>query len=98
MRMRRKMTGLQKLARLTLLGSLLLGGLSAPLGAAEKAPQGLHLRIGTILASNESEDFDPKLSRMKNKLEVIKDSTYRLIKEEVQKVQWRGNDVFHVPG
>ncbi|OGQ48737.1 MAG: hypothetical protein A3I10_05130 [Deltaproteobacteria bacterium RIFCSPLOWO2_02_FULL_57_26] len=92
------MNRLQKLPRLTLLCSLLLVGLSAPLGAAEKAPQGLHLRIGTILASNESEDFDPKLSRMKNQLEVIKYSSYRLIKEEVQKVQWRLNAVFEVPG
>jgi hypothetical protein len=56
------------------------------------------VRIGTILASNESEDFDPKLSRMKNQLEVIKYSSYRLIKEESQRVGWRSNAVFEIPG
>lgn len=81
-----------------LLCSLVLGLFAANLGAAERAPQGVQLRIGTILASNESEDFDPKLSRMKNQLEVIKYSSYRLVKEESQRVDWRRNAVFEIPG
>ncbi|MBI2089506.1 MAG: hypothetical protein HYT78_12320 [Deltaproteobacteria bacterium] len=81
-----------------LLCSLLLWLFAARLGAAERAPQGVQVRIGTILASNESEDFDPKLSRMKNQLEVIKYSSYRLIKEESQRVGWRSNAVFEIPG
>lgn len=84
-------------ARLTLLFSLwllLVGGAEA----AEKAPQGVQLNIGTILASNEGEDFDPRLSKMKNQLEVIKYRSYRLLKEESQKVPWNGNAVFEMPG
>lgn len=81
-----------------LLCSLVLWLFAANLGAAERAPQGVQVRIGTILASNESEDFDPKLSRMKNQLEVIKYSSYRLIKEESQRVGWRSNAVFEIPG
>lgn len=56
------------------------------------------MNIGTILASNESDDFDAKLSKMKNQLEVIKYSSYRLIKEESQKAPWNGNAAFEIPG
>ncbi len=83
--------------RLTLLFSFCLVPL-APLRAAEKAPQEVELRIGVILASNGSDDFDPKLSKMKNQLEVIKFRSYRLIKEESRKVPWQSNAVFEIPG
>lgn len=83
--------------RLTLLFSFWLLLLSGSLDAAEKGPQGVQLSIGTILASNESDGFDSKLSKMKNQLEVIKYRSYRLIKEEGQKVPWNGNAVFEIP-
>jgi len=84
--------------RLTLLFSFWLLLSSGSLDAAEKGQQGVQLNIGTILASNESDDFDPKLSKIKNQLEVIKYRSYRLIKEENQKVPWNGNAAFEIPG
>lgn len=89
---------LKRLLRLSLLFSFWLLSLAAGLGAAEKGQPGVQLKIGTILASNESEDFDPRLSKMKNQLEVIKYRSYRLVKEESQKVPWQANVVFEIPG
>lgn len=88
---------LGNLLRLTLLFSFCLLPL-ASLRAAEKAPQEVELRIGIILASNGSDDFDPRLAKMKNQLEVIKFRSYRLIKEESKKVPWQNNAVFEIPG
>lgn len=85
-------------ARLKLLFSFCLIVLAANLGAAEKGQQGVQLMIGTILASNERDEFDSKLAKMKNQLEVIKYRSYRLIKEETQKVVWTGNAGFEIPG
>jgi len=84
--------------RLNLLFSLWLVFWGGSLEAAEKAQQGVQLNIGTILASNESDGFDSKLSKMKNQLEVIKYRSYHLVKEESQKVPWNGNAVFEIPG
>jgi len=89
---------LESRPRRTLLFSFFLLLLSVSAHAGEKAPQGVQLSIGTILASNESDDFDAKLSKMKKQLEVIKYSSYRLVKEEIQKVPWNGNAVFEIPG
>lgn len=88
----------KRLLRLTLLFSLPVLLLPAGVGGAEQKLPRVQLRIGTILASNESEDFDAKLSKMKNQLEVIKYSSYRLIKEESQRVEWRANAIFEIPG
>lgn len=84
--------------RLSLLFSLCLFFLPGHVGAAEKGQQAVQLHIGTILASNESDEFDNKLSKMKIQLEVIKYRSYRLIKEESQKVPWQGNATFEIPG
>ena len=84
--------------RLTLLFSFWLLFSSGSLEAAEKGQQGVQLNIGTILASNERDDFDPKLAKIKNQLEVIKYRSYRLVKEEGQKIPWNGNAVFEIPG
>lgn len=84
--------------RLTLLFSFWLLLSSGSLDAAEKGPQAVQLNIGTILASNESDSFDPKLSKIKKQLEVIKYRSYRLIKEQSQKVPWQANVVFEIPG
>ena len=89
---------LESRPRRTLLFSFFLLLLSVSAHAGEKAPQGVQLSTGTILASNESDDFDAKLSKMKKQLEVIKYSSYRLVKEEIQKVPWNGNAVFEIPG
>ena len=83
---------------LSLLFSLWLVFLPGHVGAGEKGQQAVQLHIGTILASNEGDEFDKKLSKMKNQLEVIKYRSYRLIKEESQKVPWHGNAAFEIPG
>ncbi len=88
---------LRNLLRLILLFSVCVYP-SATIMAAEKASQAVELRIGTILASNASDDFDPQLARMKNQLEVIKFRSYRLIKQENKKVPWQSNAVFEIPG
>lgn len=85
-------------ARLNLLFSFWLIVLAVDLGAAEKGQQGVQLTIGTILASNDRDEFDAKLSKIKNQLEVIKYRSYRLIKEDVQKLPWLANVVFEIPG
>jgi hypothetical protein len=88
------------LSQATLLFSLcaILG--SAPAGAAEaeKSPQGVLLKIGAILATNQADCLDSQLSKMKQQLEVIKYRCYRLIREESQKGSWQGNTVFEIPG
>lgn len=86
------------LPRASLLFSFWLFLSAAVLAAAEKGQQEVDLKIGTILASNQNDDFDPKLSKMKNQLEVIKYRSYRLIKEETQKVVWKANAAFDIPG
>lgn len=68
----------------------------APAGGAETGA--VELTIGTILASNEGEHFDPKLARMKEKLKVFKYRSYRLVKEESQRVFWQTDGRFAVPG
>ena len=67
------------------------------IGAAENL-QVVRVRIGTILASNQSDEIDPKLSAVKNQLKVMKYRSYRLLKEETQTVRWQGNAVFEIPG
>ena len=54
--------------------------------AAENNSQTVRVKIGTILASNQSDEIDPKLSTMKNQLKVMKYRSYRLLKEETQNV------------
>lgn len=88
----------RNLLRLTLLFSFWLVLLTADLSAAEKGQQEVQLKIGTILASNERDYFDPRLSPFKNQLEGIKYRSYRLVKEEARKVTWNTNVVFDIPG
>jgi hypothetical protein len=60
--------------------------------------QAVRVKIGTILANNQSDEFDPKLNTMKNQLKVMKYRSYRLLKEDVQNVPWQGNASFEIPG
>ncbi len=89
---------LRSLLRATILFSLGLAFSVPYLDAAEKGQQAVQLSIGTILASNESDNFDPKLSKMKSQLEVIKYRSYRLIREEVQKTSLQSSAAFEIPG
>jgi hypothetical protein len=90
----------RNLLQATLLSSLWALLAAAPLGAAdaEKGPQAVQLKIGTILATNQADCLDGQLAKMKQQLEVIKYRCYRLIREESQKASWEANTVFDIPG
>jgi hypothetical protein len=66
--------------------------------AADDHSQTVRVKIGTILANNESDDIDPKLKALRSQLKVMKYRSYRLLKEETQDVAWQGNAVFDIPG
>ena len=89
---------LKKLPSRVLLFSWLMLVAATALGAAEKQPQAVQVSIGTILASNQSDEFDVKLKGMETQLKVLKYRSYRLLKNESQTVPWRGEKVFEIPG
>jgi hypothetical protein len=66
--------------------------------AAESSSQIVRVKIGTILAKNDTDEIDPKLRKMRNQLKVMKYRSYRLLKEETQNVAWQINAVFDIPG
>jgi len=66
--------------------------------AAENVSQTVQINIGAILASNQNDSFDARLTHLEKQLKVLKYRSYRLLKEESQKVQRRGNATFEIPG
>ncbi|HWP60638.1 MAG TPA: hypothetical protein VNL14_22280 [Candidatus Acidoferrales bacterium] len=66
------------------------------LNAGEAAPP-IQLRIGSILASNQATDCDPKLARM-SELKVFKYRCYRLLRQDTQRAAWRADTTFDIPG
>ena len=88
----------KKLRRRVLLFSLLSFIVAADRGAAQKQPQIVQVKIGTILASNKNDEFDAKLKGLENQLRVLKYRSYRLLKDESQNVPWQGSKVFEIPG
>ena len=89
---------LKKLPSRVLLFSWLAAVAAGIAGAAEKQPQSVQVSIGTILASNQSDEFDTKLKGLETQLKVMKYRSYRLLKNENQTVPWQGEKVFEIPG
>jgi hypothetical protein len=89
---------LKKLPSRVLLFSWLSAVVAGMVGAAEKQPQSVQVSIGTILASNQNDEFDAKLKNLETQLKVMKYRSYRLLKNESQTVPWRGEKVFDIPG
>ena len=89
---------LNKLPSRALLFSWLTLAAAGTLGAAEKQPQSVQVSIGTILASNQNDEFDAKLKGMESQLKVLKYRSYRLLKNDSQTVPWHGEKVFDIPG
>jgi hypothetical protein len=58
----------------------------------------VQLKIGTILASNQSDQFDARLKPMEKQLKVMKYRSYRLLKEDSQSVPWNDSATFEIPG
>lgn len=88
---------LQSLFRTSVLFSLWLV-LGADVRAAEKGRPTVQLKVGTIFATNDNDCSDPKLSGIKNQLQVFKYRCYRLLKEESREVPWQGKADFEIPG
>jgi hypothetical protein len=89
----------KNLLKAALLSNLLIVLAAAWLQAADKNSQLVHVTIGTILASNQNDEFDAKLKGMEKQLKnVLKYRSYRSLKEESQDVAWQGNGVFEIPG
>ena len=89
---------LKKLLNPVLLFSWVSAVAVGMLGAAEKQPQSVQVSIGTILASNQNDEFDAKLKGLETQLKVLKYRSYRLLKNESQTVPWQGGKVFEIPG
>ena len=87
-----------KRLRRVLLFSILCCFVSALVGAAEINSQIVQVKIGAILASNQGEEFDSRLKPLEKQLKLMKYRSYRLLKEESQKVQRKGNATFDIPG
>jgi hypothetical protein len=65
---------------------------------AENGSKPVQVKIGTILASNESDQFDARLKPMERQLKVMKYRSYRLLKEDSQSVPWNDSATFEIPG
>jgi hypothetical protein len=87
---------LRNLLKASLLSSLLLLAVCAE--GAENGSKSVQVKIGTILASNESDQFDARLKPMERQLKVMKYRSYRLLKEDSQSVPWNDNATFEIPG
>jgi hypothetical protein len=87
-----------KLLSKALLSSFLALLVAVYLGAAETAPQAVKIKIDTILASNQSGEFDSRLKPLEKQLKVLKYKSYRLLKEESQNVASQGSGSFQIPG
>jgi hypothetical protein len=81
-----------------LLFSSLTFFVAAYLRAAENSPQTVLVKIETILASNQSGEFDSRLKALEKQLRVLKYRSYRLLKEESQNVPSQGSASFEIPG
>jgi hypothetical protein len=89
---------LKKLPSPVLLFSLLMIAAAGMPGAAEKQAQSVQVSIGTILASNQSDEIDAKLKGMEKQLKVLKYRSYRLLKTESHNVPWGDERAFEIPG
>ena len=87
---------LRKILKPSLLFSVLL--VCSYSNAAENNLQPVQIKIGTILATNQSDDFDVRLKPIEKQLKVMKYRSYRLLKEDAQSVQWQENANFEIPG
>ena len=86
------------LRRQVLLFSLFALIAAAGRGAAQKPPEVVSVKIGTILAGNQKDEFDSRLKGLEKQLRVLKYRSYRLLKDESQNVPWQGSKVFEIPG
>lgn len=67
--------------------------------SAEPPPAAVVVRIGAVLASNQGNEFDSRLTAMRRQLDnLFTYSSYRLVKEQRKRISWGGHAGFDVPG
>jgi len=68
-------------------------------GASSPAANAVEVRIGAVLASNSSQEFDARLASLHRQFNTLFPYTsYRLVKEERQRVPWGGKVGFDMGG
>lgn len=67
---------------------------------AQRTPaEAVEVRIGAVLASNSGKEFDARLASMHHQFNTLFPySSYRLVKEQRQRVPWGGRVGFDIPG
>src|SRR5512139_3446934 len=60
-----------------LLFSLVFVSVASWLHAADTAPQAVQVTVRSILASNQSDEFDPKLKNLEQQLKPLKQRSFR---------------------
>lgn len=74
-------------------------GDSHPTATKSPAPNAVEVRIGAVLASNSGKEFDARLASLHRQFNTLFPySSYRLVKEERQKVPWGTRVGFDIPG
>jgi hypothetical protein len=77
----------------------LAGEGSAPSATTSPAANAVEVRIGAVLASNSGKEFDARLASLQRQFDTLFSYTsYRLVKEERQRVPWGGKVAFDIPG
>lgn len=72
---------------------------ASPEATSSPAPNAVEVRIGAVLASNSGQEFDARLASMHRQFNTLFPySSYRLVKEQRQKVPWGGRVGFDIPG
>ncbi|HEX6768808.1 MAG TPA: hypothetical protein VF208_05600 [Candidatus Binatia bacterium] len=88
----------KKLRNPVLLFSLVFVSVAGRLHAADTAPQSVQVTVRSILASNNNDEFDPKLKGLEQQLKPLKHRSYRALKDETQTIPWQGSKAFEIPG
>ncbi|MFQ5664985.1 MAG: hypothetical protein ACE5I7_00995 [Candidatus Binatia bacterium] len=89
------------LAALAVLGThgLAVAAESTPHSTVSLAADAVEVHIGAVLASNSGNEFDARLASLHRQFNTLFPYTsYRLVKEEHQRVPWGGRVGFDIPG
>jgi hypothetical protein len=60
--------------------------------------RGCEVSVGSVLASNASQDFDTRLTSLQRQFDALPYKSYRLLKRESRSVDWGGPAAFDLPG
>lgn len=92
---------MMRMSHMTLATAVAVIGTASHLMAAEAEGQftGVEVRVGAVVASNRGTEFDHRLASMRKQFDnLFSYTSYRLVKEQNQRVSWGGNAGFDVPG